>query len=400
MRRTATGLLLAMAALYLVARHFTPIDPAWGYVRAFAEAAMVGGLADWFAVTALFRRPLGLPIPHTAIIPRNKDRIGDNLALFLRNNFLTPEVVAARLAHMDMAQMAARWLMRQPADRRLGTGLRDMLVQVVHALDSKILGGMLRQAAAQRLRAMEVAPLLGHMLASAVATDKHHPLLDQIIHWAAHTLDDQESAIRNLVRERTTWLLRLASLDHTLADHIIDGLRHFLMDMADSPDHAMRVKVSARLAQLAQDLQDNPELRARVEALKIDLIENPALAAYLDQLWDMAKAALLRMLEDPQSLAQGRMGPALQALGESIARDTALAEAINAYARRALVRLVMDYGDAVVRLVSDTVRSWDANTISQRLEEAVGHDLQYIRINGTLIGGLAGVAIHALSGLL
>ena len=400
MRRTATGLLLAMALLYIVARHFTPLDPAWGYVRAFAEAAMVGGLADWFAVTALFRHPMGLPIPHTAIIPRNKDRIGDNLALFLRHNFLTPDVVSARLAQTDMAQMVARWLQKQPSDHRLETGLRDLLVQLVHALDSQILGGLLRHAAAQRLRAMEVAPLLGHMLGSAVASDKHHPLLDQIIGWAAHTLDDNESAIRAMIRERTAWILRLASLDSKLADHVIEGLRQLLVDMAQDPAHAMRLKVQDRLLQLAEDLQTNPDMRARVEALKIDLIENPALGAYLDQLWDMAKAALLRMLEDRQGLAQNRFGPALQALGESIARDAALAAAINDYARRAVVRLVVDYGDGVVKLVSDTVRSWDATTISHRLEEAVGRDLQYIRINGTLIGGLAGVGIHALSELL
>lgn len=400
MRRTATGLLVAMALVYVLARHFIAVDPAWGYVRAFAEAAMVGGLADWFAVTALFRRPLGLPIPHTAIIPRNKDRIGDNLALFLRQNFLTPDVVAARLAQIDMAQMVARWLQHQPGDRRLEAGLRDVLVQVVHALDSQILGGLLRHAAAQRLRAMEVAPLLGHMLGSAVTSDKHHPLLDQIITWAAHTLDDNESAIRTLIRERTAWILRLAALDSKLADHVLEGLRSLLVDMAQNPDHAMRVKVQERLLRLAGDLQQDPDMRARVEALKIDLLENPALGAYLDQLWDMAKAALLRTLEDPQGIAQNRFGPALQALGESIARDKALAEAINAYARRAVVRLVVDYGDAVVKLVSDTVRSWDATTISQRLEDAVGRDLQYIRINGTLIGGLAGVAIHALSDLL
>ncbi len=397
MQWLATGLLVAMAALFVAARSLEGAHVWAGYLRAFAEAAMVGGLADWFAVTALFRHPMGVPIPHTAIIPRNKDRIGDNLAQFLRHNFLTPLVVARRLDSFDLAAMAGRWLVRGPGEGRLRRGFAHLATQVLNALDNETIGGMLRAAAIARLRLFEVAPPLGRLVEGAVAAGRHEPLLDSAIGWAARTLDDNESLIRNMVHERTAWLLRLASLDEKLSDRIIDALRKLLDDMAADPAHPLRLRIGAGLAELGRDLQHDPETRARVEAIKHDLMENPAIARTLDGLWEQARTALLAMLANPDGVTTGRLGAALVQLGETINRDAALRDAINAYARRAIIGMVADYGDALVSIVSDTVRGWDARTISQRLEQAVGRDLQYIRINGTLIGGLVGLVIHLVA---
>ncbi len=396
----ATGLLVAMAALFVAARSWEATMPWAGYVRAFAEAAMVGGLADWFAVTALFRHPMGLPIPHTAIIPRNKDRIGDNLAQFLRHNFLTPLVVARRLDGFDLAAMAGRWLVRGPGEGRLRRGFAHLATQCLNALDNDTIGGMLRAAAVGRLRAFAVSPMLGRLVEAAVKAGRHEPLVDSAILWAARTLDDNESLIREMVRARTAWLLRLASLDEKLSDRIIDALRKLLDDMAADPAHPLRVQLGTALAGLGHDLQHDPDLQARIEAIKHDLIDNPAIARTLDGLWDQARTALLAMLANPDAAMSGRLGVALVQLGETINRDAALRGAINAYARRAIIGMVADYGDGIVSIVSDTVRGWDAGTISTRLEQAVGRDLQYIRINGTLIGGLVGLVIHATVQLL
>lgn len=401
MRLVATGLLIAMAATFLAARHFAPVHPAIGFVRAFAEAAMVGGLADWFAVTALFRHPLHLPIPHTAIIPRNKDRIAATLAAFLRDNFLTAHVVARRMRGVDVARAAGRWLANPPeANGRIGTGAARLAADMLEALDQERLGGMAKGAIAARLRAIEVSPLLGQALTAAMANDRHLPLLDAMIRWASRTLIANEHLIRDIVHARAGSVMRWTGLDETLANKIIEGLHKLITEMAEDPGHPLRLRAEEGLARFAEDLQSKPELRARVEALKAEMLENQAFQRWIDGLWESSRAALLRMARDPERVLGGKLGEALRQFGGTLQEDARLADTINRFARRAAVGAAADYGDGIVRLVSDTIRGWDARTVTGRLENAVGRDLQYIRINGTLVGGLVGVAIHALDTLL
>lgn len=401
MRLVATGLLIAMAATFLTARHFAPVHPAIGFVRAFAEAAMVGGLADWFAVTALFRHPLHLPIPHTAIIPRNKDRIAATLAAFLRDNFLTAHVVARRMRGVDVARAAGRWLANPPeANGRIGTGAARLAADMLEALDQERLGGMAKGAIAARLRAIEVSPLLGQALTAAMANDRHLPLLDAMIRWASRTLIANEHLIRDIVHARAGSVMRWTGLDETLANKIIEGLHKLITEMAEDPGHPLRLRAEEGLARFAEDLQSKPELRARVEALKGEMLENQAFQRWIDGLWESSRAALLRMARDPERVLGGKLGEALRQFGGTLQEDARLADTINRFARRAAVGAAADYGDGIVRLVSDTIRGWDARTVTGRLENAVGRDLQYIRINGTLVGGLVGVAIHALDTLL
>ncbi|HEX4695638.1 DUF445 domain-containing protein [Sphingomonas sp.] len=398
MRIVATALLLAMAALYLFARSLDAGHPAWGFVRAFAEAAMVGGLADWFAVTALFRHPLGLPIPHTAIVPRNKDRIGDTLAQFLRDNFLIPTVVARRMRRVDVAAAAGRWLAdpKGATEGRLRRGASRLAADMLESLDQERLGGMVRATLAQRLRALEISPLLGNALNAAIAENRHVPLLDGIVKWAAKLLEANEPVIRAMVHERAGSLMRWTGLDETLANKIIAGLDGLIRDMASEPNHPLRAKADEGLAQLAHDLQHDDAMRARVEGFKAELLDNPALADWWQGIWEHMRAAMLKIARDPNSMMAGRFGEALRQLGTTLQDDPELARTINRFVRRAAVGAAADYGDAIVRLVSETVRGWDARTITRRLENAVGRDLQYIRINGTLVGGLVGLAIHAL----
>jgi uncharacterized membrane-anchored protein YjiN (DUF445 family) len=397
MRVLATALLVAMAATFLLARALTPVHPAWGFVRAFAEAAMVGGLADWFAVTALFRHPLGLPIPHTAIIPRNKDRIGDQLAQFLRGNFLIPAVVARRMAGMDVAAAAGRWLANpQGAGGRLARGSSRLAVEVLQALDQERLGGMVRAMLVTRVRETQVSPIAGRALEAAIASDRHLPVLDNVIAWAREALSANEHLVRGVVHERAGSIMRWTGLDETLANKIIDGLDRLIGEIADDRDHPLRRKAEDALATLAHDLQHDPDTAARVEAFKIELLENPAMQGWINGLWEQARMAMLRVARDPEALVGGRIGEAMRQLGETLQHDPALGRTINRFVRRAAVGAAADYGDAIVRLVSETVRGWDTQTITQRLENAVGKDLQFIRINGTLVGGLVGLAIHTV----
>ena len=396
MRLVATGLLVFMAALFLIARAVDPGRVWAGYLRAFAEAAMVGGLADWFAVTALFKHPLGLPIPHTAIVPRNKDRIGDTLAQFLRDNFLVPRVIAQRSRRLDVAGAVARWLTDPPegAGGRFRQGASRLVAQMLEALDPAELGGMFKSAVGKRLHETEVAPILAQLVGAAMAEGRHKPLLDAAIGWAARTAKANEALIRQLVHERAGSILRWTGLDEAVSNRLINALDKLLADMAADPDHPLRRRAEESLERFAADLRDNPRTRARVETIKNELIANPAMQRWLDGLWEQARALLLGIARDPERAMAGRLGGVLRQFGETLRGDRRLATRINRFVRRALIGVAADYGDAIVRLVSETVRNWDAGTITRRLENQVGKDLQYIRVNGTLVGGLVGVGIH------
>ncbi len=400
MKIAATGLLLVMAAIFLAARAYEQVGPWVGYVKAFAEAAMVGGLADWFAVTALFRHPLGLPIPHTAIIPRNKDRIGEALASFLKENFLIPPVVARRMRNIDVAGAVGRFLQApEGQETRIRQGASRLLADLFESLDDERLGGLVKSAVSTRIRKMEVSPLLGHALASAINEDRHVPRLEAAIRWTARALDDNEGLIRDMVHKRASWVLRVAGLDTRLADAIVDGLRKLTVEMSTDPAHPVRIKVEQALADLANDLQTDPQTRARVEAMKDELLANKSIGIWLDALWQKSRASLIKAARNPDAALAGKLGEVLRSMGESLEKDVRLHHAINQVARRAVSGMAASYGGQIVKLVSETIRSWDARTVTERLESAVGRDLQYIRINGTLVGGLVGLILHALDSL-
>ena len=400
MKLAATGLLVLMAAIFAATRVYEHQYPWLSFVKAFAEAARVGGLADWVAVTALFRHPLGLPIPHTAIIPRNKDRIGEALATFIKENFLTPSVVARRMQNIDVAGATGRFLQTPPGEgTRIRAGASRLIADIFESLDDERLGGIVKGAVSSRIRSMEVSPLLGHALASAINEDRHVPMLEAAIRWMARALEANEPLIREMVHRKANWALKLAGLDAKLADAILDGLRKLTVEMSTDPAHPVRVKVEEALAQLANDLQTRPETRARVEAMKEELLDNQSVSLWLDTLWQKTREGVIRAARNPNAAFAGKLGEVLRSMGTTLERDPRIRAAINQFARRAVVGMSASYGSSMVKLVSDTIRTWDAQTVTARLEAAVGRDLQYIRINGTLVGGLVGLVLHALDGL-
>lgn len=401
MRIIATGLLLAMAALFLVARWQRDVHPAWGFALAFAEAAMVGGLADWFAVTALFRRPLGLPIPHTAIIPENKDRIADTMAVFLQDNFLTPQVVARRLQGMNLAASAGAFLLDpRTGESRLRDGAANLIADVLESLDPEKLGGMAKGALRAQLEKLELSPLLGQLLAAAIADKRHMAVLESLVRWTGGALEANEDLLRAMIHEKANALLRWTKLDERLGNAILDGLYKLLAEVLVIPDHPLRAKIEDGLENLARDLVNDPDMRARVERMKLEVLANPAFALWMDGLWERGRAGLLRAVRDPSGVLGGQLGSSLGELGGALQRDARLQNLVNRFARRTLVGIASRYGSQIVRLVSETVRRWDARTVTDRIEGAVGRDLQFIRINGTVVGGLVGVAIHAVDRLL
>ena len=402
-RRTwivATALLAVMPFAFLLARLHRGEGPAWGYLAAFAEAAMVGGLADWFAVTALFRHPLGLPIPHTAIIPANKDRIADSMAAFLRANFLTPQVVARRLQRLDAARMIGGWL-ADPARRtgRIGEGIASLIAEILTTLDPERIGRPAKAALSRQIERVDLAPLLGQILAGLIADRRHAPVVDSLLRRAGALLETQEPALRTMIHDRAGTILRWTRLDDRLANALLDALYALLAEMVIDPDHPMRGRIDAALDRLAHDLVHDPAMRVRVNALKAEALANPAFAAWLDSLWERGRLRLIARLRRPDAAPGGEWNEGLAGFGRALASDPALGATVNRFARRALAGLAHRHGDAIVRVVSETVRRWDATTVTRRIESAVGRDLQYIRINGTLVGGAIGLALHAAEAL-
>jgi uncharacterized membrane-anchored protein YjiN (DUF445 family) len=398
MRRVATALLCVMAVLFVVGINLErSVHHHWGFLTAFAEAGMIGGLADWFAVTALFRHPLGIPIPHTAIIPNNKERIGRTLASFLRSNFLQTRIVARRVRNMDVAGAMGRFL-TTPAggEGRMRMGASRLMGDIIGSLDDERMGGIAKGAVRTQLEKLDVAPLLGQLLEAMIAGRRHVPLLDSMVKWAAKTLEANDHLIRQMVEERAGAIMRWTGLDDRLANAIVTGLEKLLADMAADPEHPLRAKGEEGLAQLARDLKHDKELQAKVANWKAELLANPAMGKWIEGLWDQGRKALLKAARDPDAALAGSFGEALIKLGTSLQEDARLKQQINRFARRAIVGTAENYGDNIVSLVSDTIGGWKSSTITDRVENAVGSDLQFIRINGTLVGGLAGIVIHAV----
>jgi len=398
MRRVATGLLVAMAALFALARSQLGNNPAWEWVLAFTEAAMVGGLADWFAVTALFRHPLGVPIPHTAIIPENKDRIAETMARFLQANFLTPAVVARRMRAMNLAGAAGDFLARPPGgESGIRRGAGELFADVLESLDPERLGGQVKAGLVHQLGRLEVSPLLGQMLAAAIADRRHLPLLDSIIRWAGLTLEDNEEMVRKIIQDRANAIVRWTGLDERLANSVIDGLYRLLAEVLVDQDHPLRRKIEEGLEQLARDLQHDEAMREKVEGMKRDLLANPALGKWWMGVWERMRVGLIAAVREPGNGGSGPVSSMLGELGEALRNDTALQLQVNRFARRTAVGVANRYGGQIVQLVSETVRRWDARTVADRIERAVGRDLQFIRVNGTVVGGLVGVLIHLIN---
>jgi uncharacterized membrane-anchored protein YjiN (DUF445 family) len=397
MKIIATGMLVVMAIIYFTSKSYEAVHPALGFVRAFAEAAMVGGLADWFAVTALFRHPMGIPIPHTAIIPRNKDRIGDTLANFLKDNFLISRLVAQRMRNVDLASGIGRFL-KSPSggEGRLKFGASRLLGDAIASLDKDRLGTMFKGAVKTQAVGLDIATPMGQILEAVMAEKRHGPLIDSTIRWAYRTLDTNELVIRNIVTDRANAVMRWTGLDDRVANEVLDGLYKLLADMSADPLHPVRAKTEESLRQMAAELQSDPDLRQKVNEWKLEMLDNPAIASWLDGIWERGREALLRAARDPDAAMAGQFGDALIQLGNSLQQDKLLNRQINRFGRRAVIGVVASYGDNIVKLVSETVRGWDAQTITDRVENAVGRDLQFIRVNGTLVGGLVGVLLHVL----
>jgi uncharacterized membrane-anchored protein YjiN (DUF445 family) len=399
-RHIATGLLLAAVAIYVAARFYEPVHPLIGYLRAFAEAAMVGALADWFAVTALFRHPLGVPIPHTAVVQRNKDRVGDALGRFVEQHFLTHEELEARIAGIDFAALLARWL-AEPGNRAEVAGqLTPLLPRVLDAVDDEAVNRFAQaQLREHFMRRVEVVPLVAGVLEMLTAQNRHQGFIDALLKQAVALLEESEPEIRERVRAATSWIWRRFAIDKRVTHQIMTAAEQKLAQVGSDPAHAWREGVDRAVREFIEKLRTSDEFREEGERLKARLLDDPALAGVVAGLWGEIARAVREDSRDPASGIRAGLDAGLALAAQSLADHPDLQRSVNVWLHKLILEVILARRHEVARLISDTVRAWDADTVAQRIEQAVGDDLQYIRINGTVIGGLAGVTIHAVSQL-
>jgi uncharacterized membrane-anchored protein YjiN (DUF445 family) len=399
MKLMATSLLVLATVLFLVAR-WQQTHHSWvGYVRAFAEASMVGALADWFAVSALFRHPLGLPIPHTAIVPRRKDQIGRSLGEFVQSNFLTSEVLHERLASAKIGKRLGEWLTTDDNAARAGTGVSDLLRGAFEVLDDRDVSSALESLIERQVQATPVAPLLGRAIDLAMEDGHHQRLLNSVLHGLSTFIEDNRTTFRARLEHESPWWIPEA-VDDRLFAKIYGAVHSFVDDVTSNPNHEIRRSIDVRVADLAERLRHDPEMLAKGEELKKELLAHPDVRAWLGSLWEELKRNTLKALDDPSGELRRRIDDSLAGLGRRLAVEPALQAKVDDWVMRAAGHVVEHYRGEVADLIAGTVAKWDARATSERIELQVGRDLQFIRINGTIVGGLAGLVIYTASQLL
>ncbi|HEY7011021.1 MAG TPA: DUF445 domain-containing protein [Jatrophihabitantaceae bacterium] len=399
MKLVSGGLLVLAAAAYALARVVGDGNGAWGYVEAAAAASMVGGLADWFAVTALFRYPLGLPIPHTAIIPNKKDQIGAGLAGFVQEYFLTSEVIAERVAAAGVPQRVGDWLAQPQHAARVSAELSSALSGLAATLHDNEIRDAVASFADKRLRELDAAPLLARVLDAVCDSGQHQRVLTAALRGLMKFLDENRALFRKRVAEESPdWVPEW--VDDRVFNKGFTALQAFLADVSLDSQHEVRKAFDTQLRRLAERLRDDPEQIAKIEQAKAELLDHPDVRAWLDTLWHSGKALIVNGAADPDSELRRGVERLVVRAGEALRDDPEIAGRVDDALQRLTRHVVQQYGKDIAAVISSTVERWDTAETSRRIELQVGRDLQFIRINGTVVGALAGLLIYALSQLL
>ena len=400
MRRRATALLAAFAVLFVVtaifAHEYPSVASFWvGVVRATAEAAMVGGIADWFAVTALFRHPLGLPIPHTAIVAQRKDRIGRSLGNFVGNNFLARDVIARQLSGMKLGERSARWLADPEHQQRVAKAIAGGVARAAESVPTEELQETVHSTIVEQLRKAHVAPLLADLLALATTDDRHQEMLDRLVKLVSRIVHDNKELIRQRISEESPWWLP-GAVDDKLYQKIVTGIERTLDQVSTDEQHPLRAQFDQALHGFVEKLHSSPETIARAEEMKERLLAHPAVGELSDALLASARTSLARYA-GPEAPSPEPLQRALGAIAERALANEAFLRDIDDTVERLVLGLVDQYRPEVAELIAKTVEGWDATDASRKIEVQIGRDLQFIRINGTLVGGLVGLVLFLIS---
>ncbi|WP_038469917.1 DUF445 domain-containing protein [Arthrobacter sp. PAMC 25486] len=398
MKNIALGLLVFMAVVFCFAFALEHKYPWLAYVRAAAEGGMVGALADWFAVTALFRYPMGIKIPHTAIIPNRKDEIGESLAEFVETNFLSEEVVAQKLASTQIAQKAGAWLAKPESAQRVATEGAAAIRGAMAVLKDDDVKDIIESMVRKHVLEPPWGPPIGKLAERIFAEGHHHSLVDLLVDRSTTWIRANHTTISGLVANRSpSWVPGF--VDGLVGDKIYTEFYKFARAVQDDPQHEVRLQLDNYLQELAQELQHDPAMIAKAEGMKAQVLGDPEVRELAGRTWETIKSALTDAVEDPNSELRLKFTSAVQEFGLRLTTDDELAAKANKWISDAAAYLVGTYKHEITSLITDTVERWDAAETSQKIELQVGKDLQFIRINGTVVGSLAGVAIFTIATL-
>ncbi len=393
MRAVAGSLLVLAAVVFLLARDRGGF---WGFVEAGAEASMVGAIADWFAVTALFRHPLGIPVPHTALVPKRKDELGQGLQEFVAENFLQGGIVRERVLAATPAARFGAWLREPEHARRVVDEGAALAAAALGRVRDEHIEALVAEALVPRFREEPVAPLAGQMLAEVLRDDLHHGLVDLVLHELHAWLLENEETVTEVLGERAPWWAPERLNDAVTSRVHLEATR-WVRDIRDDPQHRARTALDSWLQRLAHDLQLDDETRARTEALKERVLESPQVVATAVSLWNALRRALLASLRDRDGEVRRQALAEVTALADRLGADEKLSARIDELAADAAAFVVERYGAELTTVITHTIERWDGREASRRIELHVGRDLQFIRINGTVVGGLVGVLIHTVA---
>src|SRR5438309_4591600 len=399
MKRRATALLGVALLVFVTARVLEAQYPWLGWVRATAEASLVGGLADWFAVTALFRHPLGLPIPPTAIVATRKERIGQILGNFVQNHFLSRDVIAANLRRVHPAERGAQWLADREHARQISRQFASGLVKTLDSLPPHELQDLITQVVRNRVMSFRVAPALGKTLALALGDNRQEELLNVTVRLAAEAVMNNRELIRERVREETPWWVPPV-LDDKIYQKIIVAVERLLRDMAADSSHPLRAAFDEAIHDLIERLQHSPEVIARAEAMKEEWLADSTVADLSKRLWEAIRHAVISYATRADAAPPGPLERGLSEFGAALLANPGLLAEIDDFLVDLAANVVEKYRHEIGDLIAQTVAGWDPEATSRRFELAVGRDPQFVRINGTLVGGLVGLAIYTVSQLL
>ena len=396
MRTVAVGLLVLAAVVYVAT---LGQDGFWGYVNAGAEASMVGAIADWFAVTALFKHPLGVPVPHTALVPKRKDELGRSLEEFVGENFLQEDIIRDRVAAAEVSARVGDWLSDPANARRLVDEVSDVAATALGKVRDEHIADLVTQAFVPRFHEEPISPLLGTMLMEVLRDDLHHGVVDLALTELHRWLLDNPETFAQVLAERAPWWAP-PKLNEAVTGRLHVEAVRWLEDIRDDPQHHAREALDSMLGQLARDLLTDAPTQERAEAFKRRLLDHPQVVTTAISLWKAMRSALLVSLRDRDGAVRQRLLAEVGAFSERLRSDEALRHKLDATGADVAVFLVSRYGAEITAVITHTIERWDGKEAARRIELHVGKDLQYIRINGTLVGGLVGILIHAGSGLL
>nr|WP_098961272.1 DUF445 domain-containing protein [Pseudonocardia sp. N23] len=400
MKIIATGFLVLATIVFLVGRYLElRVGAGWGYMRSAGEAGMVGALADWFAVTALFRRPLSLPIPHTAIIPTKKDQIGGSLGDFVGENFLSEAVVRDKLERVGISARVASWVTLPENADRITAELATAARGIVTVLRDEDVQDVIEQVIVRKLLEKPIGPPLGKVLEGLLADGSHRRLVDLVCDRAYDWVTANQTTVLRVVHERAPgWTPRF--VDEMLADKVFSEVQNFAWAVKTDPEHPMRKAVDTFLIEFAGDLQNDEATIARAEQIKQQVVDHPDVQAFIGQAWGTVKRMILDAADDPSSALRTRVRDGIVSFGHRLESDEELRGKIDGWIADAAGYVVRHYRGEITTLITDTVARWDADETSRKIELQVGRDLQFIRINGTVVGALAGLVIYAVSQLI